>query len=394
MRILVHLNSLELGGTQINAVDFAAALRARGIDSLLVGDRGSRRDGPSLLDIASAKGVCVKPYDAEPSLFAHARQLSRFADDFGADLVHVYGSWGGGRPTFWGPARWGARPWVLTVYEMQVSFKMHRHMPLVVGTGYQFDEQSSRPGGAVLISPPVDLASNSPGAVDDGDFRTGHGLGNGLLLVIVSRLVSSMKSVPIGVAIDAMRTLADRGATLAIVGTGDNEPAVARHAAKVNDEIGRDAVRLLGPMADPRAAYAAADIVLGMGGSAARGLAFGKPLVVQGEAGFSALFEPLSATTLARSSLWSPDAVPDPVGMLLNSLAPVLDDPDYRAELGAFGRDFATSRFGLEAMTDRLLEVYSRALGRRSTSRWIADLPREGHRLVEKLQRLTQRAAL
>ncbi len=391
MRILVHLNSLELGGTQINAVDFAAALRARGIECLLVGDRTSQRGGPSLLDIAAAKGVRVQPYDAAPGVFAHARQLSRFADEFGADLVHVYGSWGGGRPTFWGPARWGTRPWVLTVYEMQVSHKTHRHIPLIVGTGYLLDEQSSRPGGVVLISPPVDLASDAPDSVDGTAFRIQHGLGDGLLLVIVSRLISSMKSLPIGVAIDAMRTLADRGVTLAIVGAGDNEAAIARHAAEVNDAVGRDAVRLLGPMADPRPAYASADVMLGMGGSAARSLAFGKPLVVQGEAGFSALFAPDSADVLARSSFWSPDNAADPTRMLLDSLAPVLDDLGYRAELGTFGREFATARFGLEAMTDRLAEVYTEALGRRNTSNWIRDLPREGRRFAEKLGRLAGR---
>ncbi|WP_010205773.1 glycosyltransferase [Salinibacterium sp. PAMC 21357] len=393
MRILVHLNSLELGGTQINAVDFAAALRARGIESLLVGDRESQRGGPSLLDIAAAKGVHVEPYEAAPGVFAHAKQLTRFADDFGADLIHVYGSWGGGRPTFWGPARWGTRPWVLTVYEMQVSHKTHRHMPLIVGTGYLLDEQAARPGGVVLISPPVDLVSDAPDAVDGAAFRAQHGLGDGLLLVIVSRLVSSMKSLPIGVAIDAMRTLSDWGVTLAIVGSGDSEAAIALQAAEVNNEVGRDAVRLLGPLADPRPAYASADVMLGMGGSAARSLAFGKPLVVQGEAGFSALFEPGSAAVLARSSYWSPDAVPDPVGMLLDSLAPVLDDPQYRAELGAFGREFATSRFGLEAMTDRLAEVYSQALRRRFVCKWIKDLPREGRRLAEKLGRFVGRSA-
>ena len=391
MRILVHLNSLELGGTQINAVDFAAALCARGIDSLVVGDRRSLGDGPSLLDIAAAKGVSVEPYDAEPGVLAHARQLRGFADAFRADLIHVYGSWGGARSTFWGPARWGVRPWVQTVYEMQVSFKTHRHMPLIVGTGYLLDEQASRPGGVVLISPPVDLAWDSPDAVDGVAFRIEHGVNEGLLLVIVSRLVRSMKSMPIGVAVDAMRALAHRGVTLAIVGAGDNEAAIAEKAAKVNNEVGRDVVRLLGPMADPRSAYAGADVMLGMGGSAARSLAIGKPLVVQGEAGFSALFEPGSASALARSSFWSPDAVDDPVRMLLDSLAPVLDDSRYRAELGVFGRDFATSRFGLEAMTDRLVEVYSQALERRSISRWVRDLPREGRRVVESINRLTDR---
>ncbi len=51
---------------------------------------------------------------------------------------------------------------------------------------------------------------------------------------------------------------------------------------------------MTGQMTDPRDAYAAADIMLGMGGSALRAMAFAKPLVVQGERGYWRLLTPES----------------------------------------------------------------------------------------------------
>jgi len=48
---------------------------------------------------------------------------------------------------------------------------------------------------------------------------------------------------------------------------------VAAHAALANANLDAKPSLLAGEMADPRSAYAAADIVIGMGGSALRGLA-------------------------------------------------------------------------------------------------------------------------
>src|SRR5207237_10898328 len=74
---------------------------------------------------------------------------------------------------------------------------------------------------------------------------------------------------------------------LVIVGTGDAEDVVRRKAEAANRRLGRPAVVLVGPMNDPRPAYAAADLVLGQGGSAIRAMSFTKPLIVIGEKGFS-----------------------------------------------------------------------------------------------------------
>jgi hypothetical protein len=145
-------------------------------------------------------------------------------------------------------------------------------------------------------------------------------------------------------------------------------------------------------MADPRPAYAAADLMLGMGGSAARALAFARPLIVQGEAGWSALFEPASAQVLARSSFWSPAAVPDAAARLVATIAPLLEDPERCRDLGRFGRDFAEQNFSLEAMADRLSQFYRTVRGEYTRRDWLADLPVEGRTLSAKVSRLTRHA--
>lgn len=387
MRVLVILNSLELGGTQINAVDFAHRLRERGIESILVGPRDTAGEGLSLKDYARTRGVGIDTFETVEGMRAQARQLRRIAHEHAVDLVHVCGMWGSARPTYWGPAVLGRRPWVQTVYEMSVTPVVHRHMPLIVGTEYLVDELADRPGRTVLISPPVDLDADAPDVAAGQAFRHDNRLGDGPLLGIVSRLDSRMKAVAIATAIEAMRDLGRPGAGLYVVGGGDAERDLRARADAVNRELGDEVVRFLGPLADPRPAYAAADVVLGMGGSAARALAFGRPLIVQGEAGWSCLFEESSAAMLARSSFWSPDHAEHAVEDLVRITRPLLADPVRRAALGAFGRTFAQERFGLDAMSDRLAALYADALGAYRAREWIQDLPREGRRVGGMLRR-------
>lgn len=394
MRVLVHLNSLELGGSQINAVDFARTLGDRGIESILVGERDTIAGAPSLLDYAEQHGMRITVYDPAAGLLPHARQLRRMADELDVDLIHAYGMWGAARNVYWGPATFGRLPWVHTVYEMSVTDIVHSHVPLVVGTEYLVEELVDRPAPTILISPPVDLTADSPRS-DGGQraFRDEHGLGDGVLLGIVSRLERQLKATAIGVTIDAMRELASTGATLFIVGDGDAHAALRAEADAVNDDVGRSAVRMLGALSDPRPAYLAADIVVGMGGSAARALAFGKPLIVHGEQGWSRIFEPDTSRSLARSSFWSPERPEHPVADFVRIARPLIADEARRRELGAFGREFARERFGLDAMSDRLALFYADAIGAYGAREWVLDLPHEWRRLVKKVARLARRMA-
>ncbi|WP_431841535.1 glycosyltransferase family 4 protein [Calidifontibacter indicus] len=384
-RVLVQLNSLELGGTQLNAVDFARELSRHGFESVLVGDSRTLPVGPSLLDVARSHGIEIQLYEASDSMTTRARQLSRLAREHAVDLVHVYGTWdSGARSTYWGPARFGRRPWLQTVYEMEVHPTVMGHMPLVIGTEYLRDELATRPGGAVLVRPPVDTRMDRPCEVAGDRFREEHGL-SGVLITIVSRLDPDMKALPVSVAMQAIEQFGD-DATLVVVGTGRDAVRLNELGEGVNDRLGRGAVRFIGALSDPRPAYQAADIMLGMGGSAARSLACGKPLVVQGESGWSCRFEEPTAAALARNSYWSPTVVSEPVAMLVEQLRPLVDDVELRARLGEFGRRFAEETFGLTAMAGHLAQTY-RDAAQYGLREWTADIGPELRSAVRKVVR-------
>lgn len=377
--VLVQLNSLAIGGTQINAVDFAVAVRPHGYDSILVGPRDTRPEGPSLMELAAERGVIVEPFDrASGGVIGRANALTERVRSLGADLVHVYASGGDARSAFWGPCLAARRPLVQTVYEMDVGPEVYRHTPLVIGTGYLRDDLRDRPGRTVLISPPVDLVRDAPNALCTKKFVETLGIPAGQRrVVLVSRLDEDMKALSIETAIKAIARLSNADVALVVVGTGDAERRLRALGADVDRESGKPMVVFTGPLTDPRPAYACADIALGMGGSAARALAFGRPLVVQGQFGRSEVFTPIAADDLFRRSFWSDTAPSDPVGELVIHLQRLLADPAERHMLGSYGREFATSRFGLEEMATRLADLYSYAIKDYGVTSWLGDVDQE-----------------
>lgn len=385
-RVLVQLNSLALGGTQINAVDFAAAVAAHGYESVLVGPADTLPRGPSLFDIAKERAVELETLDRPRSTVAGAIAMARLAKERHADLVHVYGSWTS-RPAWWGPCLFGRRPLVLTVYEMAVDPMTPRHTELIVGTKYLEEEFAWR-AGTTLISPPVDTSRDDPRAVSGDSFINRLGLNPGnLRVVMVTRLDEDMKAAAVQAAIQAVGANANPGVDLVIVGTGDAESRLRALAGKVNADQRRRAVVLTGPLADPRCAYAAADVLVGMGGSAARSLAFGKPLIVAGEAGWFRMFTPDNSAEHFRNSFWSPESMPDAVGELRKILHLLLTDARLREVLGRYGRDFAVGNFGLPAMALHLVDTYDRALRSTGVQSWARDLPLEIEHLRRRLRR-------
>jgi glycosyltransferase involved in cell wall biosynthesis len=388
MNVLVTLNSLILGGCQINALDLALAAEDHGVRSVVVGFRESMPpDGPSMLDVARDRGTKLLVLDAPMRTSSAAPALSTVAERYDVDLVHGYGGWDL-RPVFLGPARWGRRPLVQTVYEMYVPSGVYPHSPLVVGTGYLLDEQRVSHRGLVeLISPPVDLSSDSP-SHDPQPFVSEHCSAPGnLRIVIVSRLSSDMKETGIRQTIEAMARLDRPDVDLFIVGNGDAEERLYVAGRAMNERLGRRAVTFCGAMYDPRSAYAAADVVIGMGSSAARALAFGKPLIVCGENGWFRTFTRQSAGMLFRNSFWSDESEPDAVASLSQQLRTLADSAPLRADLATFGRKFAESAFGLTTMTERMVDLYQRALAHHRRRNWFLDAPREARPAAAWLQR-------
>lgn len=375
--VLVQVNNLELGGTQINAIDLAKAVEVHGFYSVIFGPMATLpKSGPNVLELARARGVPIEGYWPAASVIpGRAKALSARAKRIGAEIVHVYGNLGDPRSAFWGPCFGGRRPFVHTVYEMSVAPDVYRHTSLVVGAGFILDDLADRPGPTTLVSPPVDVLADAPNLARGFGFRASLGdLGSRQLIVVVSRLAREMKSYPIETAIHAMALLADTDAVLVVVGTGSEEARLREIGQGVNDTLGRTAVKFVGPMADPGPAYAAADIMLGMGGSAARSLAFAAPLIVHGEGGSAELFEQSTAASLFRRSFWSQHSEPHAPIILAGLLRQLLGDPARRRVLGQFGRTFAVQNFSLSAMAERLATVYDESLSRYGKLDWLSDL--------------------
>ena len=369
MRILIALNQLELGGSQLNAIDFATAARDRG-DEVTTFATYEDKPGP-LADMVRAAELplaLLRYPETMPGLLAFrrpvARALSLLADRKAIQLVHA------NEPalildSFYGPHLRRGIPLVGTIYGDWVPWWLPRYLPLILGTREQAEAAALvRTQPPVLIEPPVNTDTDVPELADAAGFRREYELGSDIVVTVVSRLEPAVKAQGIELAIDAIHRLGNSGIRLVVAGDGPAYGQLNASAERVNAALGRRAVVMTGPLVDPRPAYAAADIALGMGSSALRSMSFCKPLIVLGVKGFAKLFQPGTAEEFYYGGFFgvgtgSPDA-----GPLAEDIRALADRPELRSELGAFCAQVVRDRFSLKAASQTLTDVYAAALAR------------------------------
>lgn len=379
MRILIGLHHVTLGGDTINAVELGSRLRDRGHDVTLFAFTSpvANDDEAPLLRMANAHGISVHTFRRPRGLWARidlVRQLRDYARSARFDIVHTFGH----QDTYYAfIATFGlaAVPLIVNDYNNTLTRALPRRVPLIAGTRDVLDQaRKLRSGPAYLIEPPVDVDLNAPGAVDPASFRRKYGIApSDILLVMVSRLVRTMKSEGLRGAIDAVRLLDDPSVRLILVGDGEARTELAERADKVNAELGRKAVLLIGAVTDPRPAYAAADIVLGMGHSGLRGMAFAKALVIVGERGFCLPLSPDALQHVDGIGVYGVGDGTDIASELAAALLPLVHDGGLRHELGSFGRSVVCDRYSLATATDRLEYAYARTTAQRSWIAWWLD---------------------
>lgn len=359
LRIAIGLHSPLLGGSQINTIDLSTRLRPRGHDVVLFVVEQEVK--VSVLPIAEKAGFDVVVIPAAPSLTAQAGHIRNLVRDHDSQIVHVY------HEDHWlGPiAALALRPYddravVVTNWMMENNRWLPMFAPLIVGTEALRDEALTFQRGPVwVLEPPVDVSGDQVDPRTAATFRDQYGIeSTDCLAVLVTRVDRAMKLESILRSIEAVRTLDDPALRLVVVGDGDAMAAVRDRAAAVNAALDRPAVTLTGALRDPRPAYGAADIVLGMGGSAIRGLAFGRPVVVLGEGNFSQVFSEETAAYFLRHGFFGNTDDEDRLPIQLRSLL----EPSRRDDLGAFGSATVRERFDLDLATERLEIIYRDAL--------------------------------
>lgn len=362
MKVLVYPHSMELGGSQINAIQLAGAIRDRGHEVIVLSEPGPLVERVRRLDLEHVELPLRRSRPSPTASGIICDQIARRK----IDVVHGH-EWPPIIEAFFGGTLIRRTPVVGTIMSMSVVPFLPRDMPLTVGT--ELIRQSAISSGyrhAELLEPPVDTRADHP-SVDGGSFRAGLGIRpDEVLVVMVCRLVPDLKLEGLLTACDAVRNLAMAGrrVRLVIVGDGRARDEIARRAAEANAAAGYDAVVLAGEMADPSPAYAAADVLVGQGGSALRGMAFAKPLVVVGEDGFSELLTPESAPTFLRQGWYGLGAGTLGTGApaLQAALQRVVDSPGMRRELGLFGRQLVDQRFSLSRAAEVVENIYASAI--------------------------------
>ena len=374
MRVVVHPGTMEIGGSQLNAVELAARVRDLGHDVLVFapdGALGPVAEGLGLEHVRSRT-------EGRPS-WRDVRSLHSLVRRRDVDLVHAYE---------WAPAANAAAvaalvprlATVTTVLSMSVPAEVPRYGDLVVGTEALRAQQAALRPRVHLMEPPIDTRRSSPREPRAARARLGLDAGATIVSVVcrLSDDLGKLAGVLAAVRVVGRLARTDR-VQLLVAGDGPGLGRVRAEGAAVDAAAGRSVVVCTGGLLDPSDAYAAADVVLGMGSSALKGMAFGKPLVVQGEEGYWRLLDAGSAPEfLARGFHGHGGAGEADLEAILRAL----DDTATRGLLGAFGRDLVCRRFSLDAAADRLVDLYDDALRRpRRERRAVAEAVHVGREL-------------
>jgi len=355
MRILVYPHSLAIGGSQINAIDLAAKAANDGHDVIVYGIVGP------LVPYIEKLGLRFYParrlrYRPAPSRIA---QLMKIARKEKLDLIHAY-EWPPCLDAYYGAGLMMGLPVVCTVLSMSVMPCIPSSIPLIMGTR-ELGEQAkqSHLGPVWVIEPPIDVDNDHPG-IDGSELRSRWRIAaEEVAVVTVSRLSLDLKLDALVRAMDAVDLLADRyPIRLVLVGDGPARPALEQRARKINKLRGREVVTLHGSELDPRRAYAAADLIVGMGSSALRAMAIGKPVIVQGEDAFSETFDPATLDLFLRQGFYGLGNAEPGSYRLADQLEDLLRDPQRRNELAHYGREVVCSRFSIHRAASIQEEIY------------------------------------
>ena len=353
MKILVFAHQLEVGGTQTNAIELAAALRdLHGHDVVIFATPGPMS---KLIEKKSLRYVPAPDAFVHPSP-SRVRALRGVVRQERPDLIHAW-DWWQCLDTYYLEHALMRIPMIVSDMMMTLTRILPKSPFTTFGTPELVDQaKAAGRRRAELLLPPVDVHWNAPDAAAGRDFRERHGIAEGdITLVTVSRLEHDMKAESLYRTIAAVRALGrEFPLRFVVVGDGRARAEVERRASETNADLGRPAVVLAGPLLDPRPAYAAADVFIGMGGSALKAMAFAKPVIIVGEQGFSKPFTSETAEFFYyRGMFGRGDGSPGNEAHV-SDIRRLVSRRNELAALGQFAQQFVHRHYSMEAVSAHL----------------------------------------
>jgi glycosyltransferase involved in cell wall biosynthesis len=357
MRVLVFGHRLEVGGTQVNAIELSMYLRdvCRHEVTYLA------TPGPmnALINKAGLHFRAAPEASSHPSP-ARMRVIDQTIRSVRPDVVHIW-DWPQWLDAFLGVRLLRRMPVVVTCMSMVVPSVMPKRAARTTFGTPELVERARVAGyrHAHLIMPPVDIRLNTPDHQSALEFRKKFGIDeDDVLFVTVSRLVDWMKTESISRTMGAIRRLgSDKNLRFVVVGDGPARLDLETLAAQINKELGRTAILFTGELLDPRPAYAAADVVIGMGGSALRGMAFEKPVIVVGERNFSALFSSQTREFFYAKGMYGEGDGSPGSDLLVADMTRLVKSPEERRSLGQLARSFVEQHYSIDAIGRDLNDI-------------------------------------
>lgn len=359
MRVLVCPHQLSMGGSQLNALELASSMSRYGNEPVVYAAPGVLAD--VVRDLGLEWAEAPAPHDTG---LAWSRQLHDVVQQRNIEMVHTFEWRPGIKAALAGRLR---VPTLMSVMAMDVPAFLPNHLPITVGTPALRRKMLAQGRTSHLLEPPVDLARHDvAGPAELAAARARWQVPeNAVVVSMVTMLTTALEKLQ-GV-LEAIRVV-DRLAAiqpihLLIAGDGEGAEVVRRRAEDVNRRHGKTVIQPVGFQLDPTSVYAAADVMLGMGASALTGLAHGKALIVQGEAGFWRILDEASADGFIDGGWFGHGGAGS--GDLQRALKQLIAQPALRSHLGAYGRTLMQRRYGMDAAAAHLAAIYvATALGR------------------------------
>lgn len=372
MNILVTYPWLDLGGAPNTAITLAKGLRELGHDVWFLTSEGGmyedRLKGAGL-NVVTAPYHRTLPHMYHLNHRAH-RILTETLESRGIDIVHAFHPQSWILALFSAPAR--GIPVFLTAVWYVDGYPYPAYPGWLLFVAEEFRDQAApffgpHPRLMEIMPNRIDLEMFRPG-IDASGFIAEHGLPEADCRIVMMGRMDRSKLRSFQYAVEEIGLLGGRGiaASLVIAGGGDSRGEIAAAGARVNDALGREAVKMLGPVGRTPELLSAADIVFGIGRCAWEGMACAKPAVIVGENGFAGIAEPSKVAELAYYNFAGRNrTAPAPRGELAGVTERLIRDAELRGRLGAFSREYVVENYDYRAGARRLEELYARALGER-----------------------------
>jgi glycosyltransferase involved in cell wall biosynthesis len=379
LTVVQVIPDLQSGGAGASVVQVAEALVAHGHRAIVVSE-GGRMEA----DLAriGATFVRLPVASKNPSqIVANGRRIAALAREAHADLLHAQS-----RAPAWScllAGRLASVPYIATcdnLYREQNPLKRIYNSAIVRGArvialGSGLAGMIERRYGTLreriaIVERSVDLSAFDPAAVSEervAALARNWGVKPGDRVVLLPGRLTRRKGAEVLVA--AAKRLHEAGLRNFVCVLAGEEQQGTRYAAELWDRIHQfglsEVVRIVGHCPDMPAAYALADIavstVLPPGGPQRAMLeaqAMGTPAAVSDSGGREEILLAAPDVSEGRATglLYPAGDAAELAQALFKLLA--MGGP-ARAEMGARGRAFVTSRFPRQAFTDHILSVYA-----------------------------------